>query len=239
MHTAERDTEIMLPKECWFAAPAQLTRRFSPVFREVSRALHQTLREAVPSLLFRDPSQLADTKYAYAILVYSASRPSGCREHTEFCYDVLDQENMTTFFRSARRKLTRKIADARSSVIAAGMDEFVDAYDPADAEKMLRWVRMHRCYRQPLNQMLVTEGRLMDELIQLSMYGRCNAKDRAKHVGTFNKKWNIALRKFCGGFDFTELGPQLLKKATEALIRAQAECDATRMNDRSPFDLAA
>ena len=239
MHNVERDVQMMLPDESWFTAPAQLTRRFSPVFREVSQALHQTLRDAVPALLFRDPSQFADTKYAYAVLVYSSSRPSGCREHTEFCYDVLDRENMDTFFRYATRKLSRKLADARSSVIAAGMNDLVDSYDPADAEKMIRWVRIHRRYRQPLNQMLVAEGRLMDELIHLSMFGHCAGKDRAKHIGAFNKRWNVALRKFCGGFDFTELGPLLLKRASEALTRAQATCDAPRMNDRTPFDLAA
>lgn len=235
MQLLNNNIELLIPADRWFAAPGPLSRHFLPVIGEVANALHQVLRDSAPEILFRDPKQVLDMYYAYPMLVFQSSSPCPKRR-TTYCYDVLDAESMTLFFFQASRKLSRNLLMHRAACVALDAADAAESYNPAAHREILKAVRLRNRQRKALNTMLVTEGHLLQELIALC--GNCPAKHRAKKIGNFNKRWNLLLRRFCGAVDFTELGPVLLKAATDALNRALDRLDNSKQCDE-PLDWAA
>ncbi len=235
MKTTTNEIRLMIPEDCWFEAPSVSSQQFFPVFQEVALHLYEAIRAALPALYFRDAANYVDTKYALPMLTFQASQPFRPRSRNEFSYDVLNLRHMNTFFRNARKRMFRVLADARCAVAAAQLST-ESMREPAYFRKVLKDVRIHRVYRKPVNQMLVVEGRLMEELVKLSACGNFPVKARAKYIANFNHNWGVLLRRFCGSFDFTETGEQLLQAATVGLKAALRDLPAAQ---DTMFDRAA
>jgi hypothetical protein len=61
------------------------------------------------------------------------------------------------------------------------------------------------------------EGVLINTLVELAGLGGLPAKQQARRVASFQKKWRFQLRRMYPGTDFTWLAAELLHGATEAL----------------------
>ena len=118
---------------------------------------------------------------------------------------------MQRFFRLAVRNLPSVLQEAHAALIAAGRPELAELYRPALAEKILQAVRTQRQYRLLLNQMIVSENRLLMELMLLGGSSYCPAKVKAAKAGKFIKRWNYVLRRSCLHRDFSELVPACFK----------------------------
>lgn len=217
--SAPKSIHFLRPEESWFSAPVERTPQFSVVFAKVSRALQVVLREQLPPILFRDLSRYETIEDGYSMLVFRASRP--CRTRGEFTYDVLNPLTMASFFHHAERKLEEVLTEATAALSAAGREDLAALYHPRRAEKIMRLVRTQRRFRKPLHQMLVSEGRLLNELMRLAGSSNCLPDVRTRKTALFIKRWNQILRRFYSKRDFTEAGPALLRAVTRALISAQ------------------
>ena len=62
----------------------------------------------------------------------------------------------------------------------------------------------------------------MNALVELGGLGGCPAKEQARRVASFEKKWNFQLRRLYPGMDFIWLAPALLDAATQALLSCQS-----------------
>jgi hypothetical protein len=219
IHAVGNDINFLAPDECWFSAPAERTPLFLPVFLKVSRALHQSLRETLAPMLFSDLQRLANIQDGYPLLFYHATRPYHSR--TEFYYDVLDAGKMDKFFRLAKYSFRRVLSNVWAALKAAGLDDIAKLYWPGRADRIAAAVRTQVRLRRRINQMLVSEARLLTVLIELGGADRCPAHVRVRKTAEFIQEWNIVLRRFYSRRDFTAAGPVLLRAATVALITAQ------------------
>jgi len=239
MRTTTNEIRLLLPDECWFDLPSEMSARFFPVFRKVGSALHAAMRNVLPAFYFREPERYADLRYALPMLTYQSSGPFQIQAR-DYYYDVLNRAAMDRFFKSARRRMFTTLSDARCCVVAAqlkdtpGNEGIEDFYLPRNSKKVMRMVRLHDIYRRPLNQMLVVEGRMLEELIKLGACKNCGPKARAKKIADFNYAWGVLLRRFCGSTDFTPAAGDLLDAATKALRLALREASTP-----AEFDLAA
>ncbi len=210
---------FILPDARWLDAPAEKTPNFTKVYTAVARAVQTSLRETVPGYLFQDLKRLENLEDGYPILVFHSSRL--CAK-TSFSYDVLDRAAMNKFFRLTARELVPVLAEASATLEAAGYPELADLYHPRRAAKIIRAVQKLKKYRKPLNQMLVSEGRLITELIRLSGSRYCDPKVRAQKQALFIRNWNICLKRFYMKRDFTAIAPAVLRAATQALVQASS-----------------
>ncbi len=230
MHLVTNDINFLAPDDCWFSAPAERTPGFKCTFLKVSRALHQSLRDTLAPMLFSDLTRLADIQDGYTLLYYHASRPYHSK--TEFSYDVLDPVKMEKFFRLATPPFREVIANVWSSLNDAGLDRIARLYRPVSVDRIVATVRTQEHFRRRLNQMLVSEARLFTALTRLGGLANCPPKVRARRSAEFIRDWNMILRRFYAGRDFTAAGPALLRAATIALVTAQR-----RLGDLDEEDL--
>src|SRR5689334_16613175 len=96
---------------CWLAAPSERSPLFFPAFAAISLAIQGTLRERVPAACLLNSSVFEDTRFAYPMLVYQASRPFHGKGRADLTYDVLDEILMKRFYRRAKKKLGSVLAD--------------------------------------------------------------------------------------------------------------------------------
>lgn len=219
MEPVSNDIHFLVPDDCWFSAPAERTPYFLATFLKISRALHQSLRDTLAPMLFSDLRRLANTQDGYTLLFYHASRPFHSK--TEFSYDVLDPQKMDKFFKLATPRFRQLVGEVWSKLKSAGLDDIVRLYLPVRADRIITALRTKERYRRRINQMLVSEARLLTELIRLGGVAGCPAKVRARRSAEFIQEWNVVLRRFYAGRDFTAAGPILLRAATIALVTAQ------------------
>jgi hypothetical protein len=79
----------------------------------------------------------------------------------------------------------------------------------------------------------------VDALIDLSGLGKMSAKEQAKRLAAFQKKWQFQLRRLYPGVDFSAIAPVLLEAATQALLssketRPVADSDEALIAAREP-----
>ena len=222
----DNNIQLMIPAECWFDAPRSTSRNYFNTFADVAHALHQAVRDELPGMFFADPAKLADCTAAYPMLVFKASRTCRNRQN-QCCWDVLDTDGMSNFFRFALRNLGAGLKYVRGLAANSGKTEIAAAY-AIDAMSIVKRTRFQMGQRQLLNNMLVVEGQLLLELLDLAR--PCPVELRAKRIATFNKRWNQLLRRFCGSFDFTAAAPALLRAATAALLQAQERATSKAMD---------
>ena len=235
MQTTSNEIQLMIPDERWMNAPAFQTWRFYPVYSQVARALHQSMRDELPAIYFRDPARLLNVRQSYPMLVFQASRPCTSQANL-FCHDVLDAEIMDTFFRMSRAKLIHGLEAARAAALAAGLKDTAAHYYGRHAKHVIESTRKNVTFRRPLNKMLLVEAAMLHDLIAFA--GKYPPSQRAKRIADFNRRWNIHLRRFFGTTDFTEAGPKLLSAATAALTRTQQKLD-DEFSTGTPYDWAA
>jgi hypothetical protein len=217
--TNSNDLTLLIPDERWFDAPPQCTVAFSQIFAPVARAIQKTLRGSANQHLMRDLDRY-EMGGALPMLAYIVTRP--CRPtKTEFCYDVLNQNQMERALRNTIKPLARALEDTSAKLREAGRIEAAEYYLPRRAEKGLKAVRTQVEFRRMFNQMLVIEARLFNELVALCAGGRVPGKARIKQVAIFNKRWSMLLRQLYGNHNFSALGPELLAEATKAYITAK------------------
>jgi len=99
----------------WLRAPDERSGGFFPAFARISVALQEALRERVPAAYFENLENYRDTKKAYPMLVYRASRPFRARTRTELTYDVLNPATLARVFRSAKQCLPELLASTGSN----------------------------------------------------------------------------------------------------------------------------
>jgi hypothetical protein len=219
MQPITNDIGFLLVDDCWFSAPAERTPRFKGVFLKVSRALHQSLRDTLAPMLFSDLQRLANLDDGYPLLFYYASRPFHSK--TEYSYDVLDDEKMEKFFRLATPRFQEVIAEVWDRLKAAGLDKIAEYYRPSRVDRIIAAIRGKERFRRRLYQMLVSEARLFSALTRFGGLANCSPKVRARECAQFIQDWNMILRRFYAGRDFTAASPTLLRAATLALVTAQ------------------
>ncbi len=210
------------PGADWLAAPDERTPGFFPVFARVSVAIQTLLRERVPSHYFVDPRVFANSKTAYPMLVYRASRPFRGKMRTELTYDILHPKTVAMFFRTVRPVLGEVLEAAKARLLSDGLTELAALYEPARANAILESVQRLSKSRKCLYVLIRAESVLVTTLIDLAGLGNLPIRQQARRMASFEKKWRYQLRRMYPATDFTWLASELLETATQALTQTGA-----------------
>ena len=205
---------------CWLAAPSERSPLFFPAFAAISLAIQGALRERVPAACLVNPNDFEDTRTAYPILVYQASRTFHGKGRADLTYDVLDEILMKRFYRRAKKGLVSVLAGVVARLHSEQREDLVRLYQPNRAEQIVAAVQKARKSRAIVFDLLVGECALVNELRQLAGLGDMPVRERAKRATNVSKSWNSHLRGLCPGRDFRCLAPELLKIAAAALVHA-------------------
>jgi len=223
-------------REFWLSAPGERHPDFFPAFARVSVALQQALRERVPAAYFQDPESYQDTKKAYPMLVYRASRPFRARMRTELTYDVLNPATLARVFRSAKQCLPEILAAAEEWLVTAGLPELARSYQTRRAVEIVESVQRLSKSRRYLYVLIRSESALMNALIDLGGLGSLGPKEQSRRIAAFEKRWTFELRRLYPGMDCLALGPHLLDAASRAWIEFRdraSSVDALQVDDGS------
>jgi hypothetical protein len=180
------------------------------------------LRERVPSHYFVDPRVFANSKTAYPMLVYRASRPFRGKMRTELTYDILHPKTVAMFFRTVRPVLGEVLESAKARLLADGLPELAALYEPARANAILESVQRLSKSRKCLYVLIRAESVLVTTLIDLAGLGNLPIRQQARRMASFEKKWRYQLRRMYPATDFTWLASELLETATLALTQTDA-----------------
>jgi len=224
-------TEFPRPGIEWLAAPAERSPQFFQTFARVSAAVQSTLRERIPARYFADAQNFANVKTAYPMLVYKASRPFRGKMRTELCYDVLNPATLAAFFRTVRPQFGGVVEAAKTRLILEGASDLAVLYEPGHANAMLQSVQRWSKSRKCLYVLIRAEGVLVNTLIELAGLGSLPAKQQARRIASFQKRWRFQLRRMYPGTDFTWLAAELLDEATQALSTPEEPLANARGSD--------
>ena len=201
----------------WLLAPDERSTDFFLAFARISVALQQTLRANLPARYFANPENFRDTKKAYPMLLYQASRPFRARLRTELTYDVLNPATLARVFRSARQGLPELLALTELRLATAGLENVARCYQPRRSADIVDAVQRLSKSRRCLYVLIRTENVLMNALIDLGGLGALRPKDQVKRKALFEKRWTFELRRIYPGIDCLSLAAPLLGSATQAL----------------------
>ena len=204
--------------EIWKHAPRERSAGFFPAFARISVALQRTLRQSVPAVYFEDLENFRDTKKAYPMLVYRASRPFRARTRTDLTYDVLNPATLARVFRSAKQCLPELLPEIEHRLRAAGWDDSARHYQPKRSSDIVDSVQRLSKSRRCLHVLIRCESMLMNALIDLAGLGTLRPKPQLKRIAAFEKRWSFELRRIYPGIDCLSLAPELLDAATDALV---------------------
>jgi hypothetical protein len=191
----------------WMAAPPEHARGYFRVWRNVSVALQEYLRRAVPAVYFRDAARYENRRLAWPLLVYQSMRPCRGISGTEFTYDVANPETLAEALRMIRRPLQEVLGAAQRQVAESGRTELSRRYAPLWDEDIVRAVMQNP---RRLLALLGDEAALVDAVITLG-----GSKDLGM-VKPFVRQAMTTLRSFYD-CDLRELAMPLLAEATRAL----------------------
>ena len=206
------------PDVCWLSLPAERSAAFLPTFARISTALQAALREKVPAVYFHGLERFRDWKSAYPMLIYQASRPFRGRVRTELTYDVLNPRLMAILFRRARANLVPLLERVEAELRAGGFEEVAQHYSLKRAPGIIESVQRLSASRRCLYRLVRSESALVDALVDLSGLGSVPAKQQAKMLAAFRKKWQFQLRRLYPGVDFSAISQPILEAATQALL---------------------
>jgi hypothetical protein len=207
-----------VPDPSWLSLPAERSAAFLPIFARISVALQSTLRQRVPPFYFQSLESFRDWKSAYPMLIYQASRPFRGRVRTELTYDVLNPRLMAILFRRAKGNLELLLEQTEAELRAGGRPEVAAHYSSRRAPEIVQSVQRLSASRRYLYRLVRSESALVDALVELSGLGTLSAREQAKRLAAFRKKWQFQLRRLYPGGDFSALAPALEEAVTEALI---------------------
>jgi hypothetical protein len=212
----------------WADPPIERERRFFGVYRMVSRAFQQCMRERLPAAYFTVAGRYMDTETAWPVLLLAASTPFVSRSRSAFTYDVLDLDSVEKFYRSAERGLPRVLAGVEAKLLADGMKELAKSYAPARAERILAFVKRDR---NPMLSLLLAEAMLFDEYFRFAhiMHDLCapgaNHRREIRKVSTaaweFVRALHSRLRRFYNGVPMQQLVMPLFLAVTHALYESK------------------
>ncbi len=208
------------PDACWYNAPRERTPQFFSTYSHISMALQEALRILAPRLFFADVRRFEDPQIAWPLLTYAASPIYRPRVRTEFSWDVLHASSMRSFYRLAQRNLPAHLEPVSIRLAAEGRTDLLPNYLEDQAAKIIDTVQTHRRHRKLLQRPVVSEGRLLNELMRFSNLALAKPRVRARGNAEFAKNWRAILGRFYGPQDFSVLGPVLLDVATRALLQA-------------------
>jgi|ERR1700693_2053594 len=227
------------PDPSWLSLPAERSAAFLPTFARVSVAVQSVLRERVPAVHFQNLERFRDWKSAYPMLVYEASRPFRGRVRTELTYDVLNPRLMAILFRRAKGNLTQLLEQTEAELRAEGRTEVAAHYSSRRALEIIQSVQRLSAPRRYLYRLVRSESVLVDAVVDLNGLGSLSAREQAKRLAAFRKKWQFQLRRLYPGGDFSALAPALLDAVTKALLgvgdsRSNADSDASLIGASEP-----
>lgn len=205
----------------WLATPPERSALFFPAFCAISAAVQRVLRERIPVAYFTNTEQFATTRYAYPALVYMASRPFRPKNRMDFTYDVLNPNMMARFFRATKLILGPVLSKVVDRLRLEGRDDLISSYQPHRAGEIIASVQRRSASTSLLYDLLVGEGTLVNELLQMGGFGKRQPRDQAKMLAALSKNWNFRLRRMCTGHDLRYLAPELFEAATAALGKQQ------------------
>ena len=207
----------------WLAAPPERAPGYFRVWRNVSVALQDYLRRAVPDIYFRDPARYEDRRVAWPLLVYQALRPCRGMPATEFTYDVANPETLDEAMRMIGRSLREILGEAQRRLAESGRAELSRRYAPMWQEDIVRAVQQSP---RRLLAVLGDEAALVDAVITLG------AARNLGMVKPFVRQTMTTLRSFYD-CDLRELAAPLLVEATGALERTMKERAGDRVERRN------
>jgi hypothetical protein len=236
----EIHTEIDFPKPGpgWLTAPAERSPDFFAAFARISAAVQTILRERIPPHYFESTLNFANVKTAYPMLVYQASRPFRGKMRSELSYDVLNPTTLAAFFRTVRPVFGGVLEAARIRLESEGASELAAMYDAGRASAILQSVQKWSKSRKCLYVLIRAEGVLVNTLIELAGLGTLPARQQARRVASFQKKWRFQLRRMYPGSDFTWLAAEILEAATVALAPTDASSPEEAVIPRNPAPAA-
>ena len=217
-------------RECsaWANPPFEREGRFFGVYKMVSRAFQQTMREMLPALYFANVQRYMDTEMAYPMLLLAASSPFRGRNRSTLTYDVLDLDSVDKFYRSAQRGLPRVLAGVEAKLLEDGLTELAKAYAPSRAERVLAFVKRDR---NPMRSLLLAEASLFDDFLRFAhrMHDLCAEgplrRRQIRKIPTatseFVRTLHSRLRRYYNGVPMYGLTMPLFMSVTHALYESR------------------
>jgi hypothetical protein len=205
----DQAAEVIGAHPVWLAAPSERTRGYFQVWRDVSVALQEYLRRAVPEIYFRDPARYENRRVAWPLIVYQALRPCRGLPQTEFTFDIAKPETLTEALRLVGRPLQEILGEVQGRLAESGRGELSRRYAPMWREDIVRAVEERP---RRLLAVLGDEAALVDAVITLG------AARSLGMVKPFVRQVMTTLHSFYD-CDLRELAAPLLVEATRALER--------------------
>jgi hypothetical protein len=212
-------------------APSDHEPGCGPAWAAVSVAIQKALRQWLPYLYFTAPDAMRNPEAAWAMEVYSASRPYFGKTRAELTWDVLDSRTLRRVARSASANLYSVLARIESVFNPGRVPTIVPSRRRKRRSRVLRFIIRDR---KLLNTLLAAETFLVDEFVKFGVAIRTPSREirdirtLAGVAADFTKALEIRLRKWYRAHDFTPLVPLLLIEATNALAMHRGRPDALR-----------
>src|SRR4029077_13158015 len=125
-------------------------------------------------------------------------------------------------FRRAKNNMIPLLERVEAELRAAGFEEVAQYYSLKRSPGVIETVQRLSASRRCLYRLVRSESALVDALVDLSGLGNVRAKEQAKKLAAFRKKWQFQLRRLYPGVDFSAIAPALLDSATQALLSFNA-----------------
>ncbi len=208
----------------WTRPPIERQHGFFHVYRMVSRAFQRCLRDRFPEAYFANPARYTDTATAWPVLLFAASTPFMGKNRHVFNYDVLDNDSIDRFYRSAERGLPRVLAETEAKLIAAGRTDLAKLYAPRHAHRIVEFVKRDR---NAMRSLLLAESMLFDEFFRLARTmnelcaGHRLLRTAPAAASDFVRLLHIRLRRFYHHIPVLELATPLFLAVTHALYESR------------------
>ncbi|HLJ47439.1 MAG TPA: hypothetical protein VKU01_15590 [Bryobacteraceae bacterium] len=209
----------------WLSAPTSSDPLYQPFYSAVSYAMQTALRRLVLPLYFTSPERYQDIKLGYPLVCYAASKPFLSRLKGEFTYDVLNSENMSDFWRTARVRLPLVLASLEEGLRAGGEADLAILYRSRKALPIALRTERRTLYHKRACGLLAAETGLLSDLIAVGGNGLQPDKRQGRIVRQFMHRWITRLRRFYPNQDFSSLGPALLDEITIVAVEGKQPRD--------------
>jgi len=210
-------------ESCWFKLPPERTADFLPKFVAVSVAVQAALRRAVPRLYFADVNRFRDTRMAYPLLVYAASRPYRADSRTDYTYDILNPALMRRFYHGVALFLPGLLQKVSERLNAQDMHDVAKFYRPENAREIIQMVDGRKLCRRRMEALVFAETVMVDNLIPFAGGQALSRSACQKRAAKCGKLWTSKLLRLYARKDFTAIGAEILDAATQALRKALSD----------------
>jgi len=201
----------LLDHDPWPTAPAETDPEYARTWQRVSVAIQIAMRRWALESFLRDPARCEHREYAFAMIVYAASRVFYGRSKSEFTLDVVDSPLVQRALIGIGTPLQRALAQVEARLREDGREELACRYSPVWYLDVLLAGRRRP---KPLIAMLAREAKLIEAVIG---WGTERSEAAARR---FMRVSHASLRGF-HGIDMTELIAAVLKEVTMSLERSR------------------